>query len=503
MNGREVLSRLPRRGLFRIKPGLDRMRKVMEALGDPQNSYPTIHISGTNGKGSVAASLESIFRVSGYRTGLYISPHLRELRERIQVQGTLISEICMEAAAREVAEAEERSQTHLTHFEFLTAMGFMALRTAKIDIGIIEVGLGGLWDATNVIDKPVAAVITSIGLEHMRWLGTTRTAIARQKAGIIKCDIPVISGVRGKAARVIQKDCAKKRAKLLQIDRDFHSETVSTLWQRGQQRIRYSAKGTSFSYSYPLLGSHQSDNSALVVTTALELRRRGWRIDPANLAAGLQQVVWPGRFYLEKGERRASILYDGAHNPPSMERFIETFKNSPWGREKVTLVFSSYADKDYHRMARMLAPFVENVFVCRLPGSRGVAARKLAETFLSLGVAVTKIQDPKEALHRALQETLPTQLVLVTGSLALVGIFMKERQFSSPKINRSRSVLAHVYTFPGSRSGRNRHQAGYCRRERSPTPKLPLLDSVEKRSRRSDGPYCRTGAGSHRDHSRV
>jgi len=428
MNQSEFEKRLNQRGMFRIKPGLDRIRAVLRHVGNPQDTYPTIHVAGTNGKGSVAAAIESVCRQAGYKTGFYLSPHLEDLRERIQISGQpVFSEAFMEAA-RVVSEVESTTCSRLTYFEYLTAMAFIAFKQARVDLAIVEVGLGGLWDATNAIRQPSISVITSIGLDHVQWLGSTRSAIARQKAGIIKIGSRVISGVRGSPGQVIEKVALDHQAPLTQIGRDFGTQVIETHWETAQQVFRYRTRSEDSIFEFGLMGAHQADNAALAVTAIRHLQRSGWRIRDQHLRNGLNGIFWPCRFSVIRRSGQGPILLDGAHNPEAMRSFIRTLRQSPWSHVPKTLVFSAYSDKNYPEMARLLEPLTERIYVCQLPNSRGLPAADLATAFKGTQKPVVMQQTPKQALHLALAETPPDHLLMITGSLALVGMLWAECQ---------------------------------------------------------------------------
>src|SRR5258708_7130413 len=292
-----LINRLSRRGLFRIKPGLDRVRQVLADLGHPQDAVPSIHIAGTNGKGSVAASLESVLRHAGLRTGLYTSPHLRDVRERIQIDRQPISLSAFRTTAQALFNAERRTGITLTYFEFLTVMAFLTFERQAVDVAIVETGMGGRWDATNVLAHPALTVITSIGFDHVQWLGKSETAIAREKAGIIKPGSPLVSGARGHAAGVITTTARREGAFLRQIDRDFqvHVDTIS--WVRGSQQVRYRTRSQEQIVSSNLLGRHQADNIALVVA-GLDVLKEKWNIPAQAIQDGLSVINWPSPFQL-------------------------------------------------------------------------------------------------------------------------------------------------------------------------------------------------------------
>jgi len=278
------LKTLNARGMFRIRPGLGRVRRVLRALGNPHHQWPAIHIAGTNGKGSVAAALESVLRACGYRTGLYTSPHLLDLRERIRVDGLPLGPD-FTAAAEAVLRGEKRARAPLTYFEFLTAMAFWSFSQRQVDIGIVECGLGGLWDATNVLESPLASIITSVGLDHTGWLGPRERDIAVQKAGIIKKGGYVVSGVRGPGRSEICAAARAKKAAIVELGRDFRGQPLVTSWRSGKQTLRFSSRGeTAESITLGLLGAHQVDNAALAMAA---LRRLTFAVPPCGRRAFL------------------------------------------------------------------------------------------------------------------------------------------------------------------------------------------------------------------------
>jgi dihydrofolate synthase / folylpolyglutamate synthase len=419
-------KRLARRGLFHIKPGLERIRVILSALDSPEKAQPAIHVAGTNGKGSVVASLESVLRTAGYRTGLYTSPHLHSVCERIQVNGRPIDQESFVALARDVLRAERRTKTPLTYFEFLTALAFLAFRQLRIDIAILETGLGGLWDATNVITKPLAAVITSIGLDHTQWLGTTEVAIARQKAGIIKSRTPVIAGAEGDAANVIAQQAKKRHAPLLQLGRDFDVRSRGTEWHANRQSFDFYWKGRPQRYQTPLLGRHQVRNAALTLATIHVLRQAGFTIADHAIQQGVRSVRWPGRFQILKGTEGPTLLLDGAHNPPAMRHLIDTIRESTFKSRRKVFVFSAFKDKDYDSMIRIIAPEAASIFVCEMPSNRAALAPSLVESTRSAEINTFVRETPLAALRDAYAAADKDDLLVVTGSLHLVGMLLTQ-----------------------------------------------------------------------------
>lgn len=424
-----VLRRLHRRGFFVIKPGLDRIGAILTYLGEPQDKVPCIHIAGTNGKGSVAASLESILRHAGYRTGLYTSPHLVEVRERIQIQRKMISTSRFRSVAERVFSAEAQLGLKLTYFEFTTAVAFLTFAEEPVDIAVVEVGMGGRWDATNTIKRPLLSCITSIGLDHTQWLGKTEATIAREKAGIIKPGVPVVSGVRGNPGLVIAKAAHRIGSPLWQIGKQFKAHAETAMWTKASQRIRYTGlTGTTRTMALHLLGKHQVDNGALALACSEALQQSGWKIAQKAIEKGLSNVSWPGRLQPVLGPRGIQILFDGAHNPPAIHRLIETLKDSPWAVSPKTFVFSVFRDKDYRSMISSLLPLAKNIIVCTMAGSRALPAQELLRYGASSSAAVRLSRNPQEAYRLALRITDPKDVIIVTGSLHLVGELLPKKQ---------------------------------------------------------------------------
>lgn len=425
MTWQSFLKNLETRGVFRIHPSLDRIARVLSVLGNPQDRWPSIHIAGTNGKGSVAAGLESVLRAGGYRTGLYTSPHLVDLRERIQLDGKPVLQ-GFTAIAEDVLQAEQQARVPLTHFEFLTAIAFLTFARKKVDIAIIECGLGGLWDATNVLSHPLASIVTSIGLDHKEWLGHDERQIAFQKAGIIKPHGYVISGVRGTGQESIIRCAREKDATLVQVDRDFTSEGLTSSWRTGKQTLRFQFKGEAAEIvPFGLLGAHQVDNAALIMTALRHLKQAGWSIPVSGRDRAMKDLYWPGRLQVLRSNHAATILLDGAHNPPALKHALQSIESSIFRNSQKTFVFSAFKDKDYNAMAHMLLPMAAEVCIAPLAGMRAASSSQLHAAFSGAAIPIRKLNSPEQALAQALADTPKDGLVVVTGSLSLVGQALK------------------------------------------------------------------------------
>ena len=412
-----LLRQLARRGIFRIQPDLGRVRRVLDHLGNPQNRIPSIHVAGTNGKGSVCAAMESILRHARYRTALYTSPHLADIRERIRIGGRPVSRTAFRRAGEAVLAAEKSCGVKLTYFEFNTAMAFVAHEQARAQIAVIECGLGGLWDATNTMREPLASIITTIGLDHTQWLGKTEAQIARQKAGILRPRSLAVSGVRGPGRRVIERQCRKLKTTLLEIDRDFTAQAFKTRWEDAREVIRYNSE----TFTFGLLGAHQAANAGIIIATARALRHRGLTISEQAIREGMKTVSWPGRLQIVRRPRGIRLIFDGAHNPQATQALTTALRDSPFHNAFRSVVFSAYKDKDFPSMARLLAPDADRVYLCALPPPRGASLAALRQAFSSFHGPVSVISNPKRALAQAVARSPAQGVVLVTGSLALVG----------------------------------------------------------------------------------
>jgi dihydrofolate synthase/folylpolyglutamate synthase len=421
-----LIERLSHRGLFHIKPGLERIRQVLQALGNPQERYPVIHIAGTNGKGSVAASLESILRQSGLKTALYTSPHLIDVRERIQINRQSIGIASFWETAQSVFEAERTAGCTLTYFEFLTAMAFESFSRAGVGVAVIEAGMGGRWDATNVTQKPQLAIITSVGLDHTQWLGKTESAIAREKAGIIKPGVPLVMGVRGPAAKVVAETARKQTAAVYAMGSDFAAVAGEVDWEKHLQTVRYQSRlsGTR-DLKTALLGGYQIENAAITFAAIEVLSKIGWAIAPAAVLRGLEQVQWPGRFHFQRSPQGPTVLLDGAHNPPAIKSLLDAIAHSPWKQTRTIFVFSVYRDKDYQRMLKLIRPAAAQVVICGLTGTRALAPRQIAKTLPANLVRI--VADPHKALQTARSLAGPNGLVVATGSLSLIGLLLQQQ----------------------------------------------------------------------------
>jgi len=407
--------------------GLETITKILAGLGNPHLRYPTAIIAGTNGKGSTAAMLASILRQAGYRTGLYTSPHLVKVNERIRVSGAEISDDDFAAAFTEVRQVvegllEEKSLGKLpSFFEFLTATGFHYFAQAGASFVVLEVGMGGRLDATNVT-HPRVAVITNIGLDHVEFLGSTLPAIGREKAGVIKPGTPVVCGCeQGDAAEVIRQRCVEVGAELL--------ETGNFGWLWGLQSLQghylfnLSLDADCFaSLSSPLLGKFQVKNAVAAVTAAWRLSRDGFQITRSAIVKGLQSTSWPGR--LEKILEHPMVLLDGAHNPAAARVLAEFIQEELAGR-RLRLVYGSMRDKAMGEISEILFPLAEEVYLTRPHVPRAATPEEILAAARFHPRRLFIEPEPSVAVARACQASANEDAVMIIGSLFLVGAVKK------------------------------------------------------------------------------
>ncbi len=422
MNYSEVIDLLARRGneVQGMHLGLHRMVRILAALGDPHLSFPVLHIAGTNGKGSVAAMSESILRHAGWKTGLYTSPHLLRIEERIRVDNRVIGTRRLGSLAGRVAAAEEallragEMDRSLTYFEFLTACAFDHFAASSVDIGVVEVGLGGRLDATNVV-RPRVCAITGVSHDHSQVLGNTIREIALEKAGIIKPRVPVISGCRNRAARtVIANEARERGAPLLQVSKDFEIEILRRI--RGRCVINLRTPSNDYPHLHlGLAGSHQAWNAAITVGAVEALR--DIPINRSAVRRGLAASEWPGRMDSYRARRRT--LLDGAHNPEGAD-ILRTYLLDQ-NEKEMHLVFGIMADKDASGMGSRLFPLAARIHLTPLASPRSMHPHDLAAMFPRARNRMRLHSCSRDALQEAWKGCPRNGLVVVTGSLYLIG----------------------------------------------------------------------------------
>ncbi|MDI3340699.1 MAG: folylpolyglutamate synthase/dihydrofolate synthase family protein [Sphaerobacter sp.] len=400
--------------------GLQRTAWLLEALGRPEARVPALHIAGTKGKGSTAACAAAMLRAAGYRVGLYTSPHLHTFRERIQIDGAPIAPETFAALTDEVAAANRRLAAakpdwgEATAFEVATALAFLAFARAAVDVAVVEVGLGGRLDATNVI-TPAVAVITPISYDHTAILGNTLAAIATEKGGIIKPGRPVVLGPQPAEARATLERLAAERGSPVYIaGRDWHARPGDA---------GFDLTGPWGSYRdlrLALRGRHQVENAATAVAACWLLREAGLTVSEAAVRAGLAAVHWPGR--LEVVREQPLVVVDGAHNVDAVTRLAEALVEV-FGPRRRTLILGIAGDKDVEAMLATLAPLASRVIATASHHPRAAAAARVAAAARAAGgpaLAVEEAPDVATALRRAIEAAAPEDLICVTGSLYAV-----------------------------------------------------------------------------------
>jgi dihydrofolate synthase/folylpolyglutamate synthase len=399
---------------------LRRMEKLLQPLGNPHLGAKTVHIAGTKGKGSTAALISQALIASGYKTGLFTSPHLHTLRERIRVNGNMISEADFATLVTKLKPIVEKVNNEslygeLTTFEILTAVVFAYFKNSQVDFQVLEVGLGGRLDATNVANADIC-VITSLSLDHTEILGDTVAKIATEKAGIIKPGCIVISAPQvDEAAKVIEQVCHQQRAKLIQVGKDITWHKISG--DLHQQTLIIEGKSGNYDLTIPLLGDHQLENAATAVAVLEALDSIGTRISTQNIAQGFRQVSWPGR--LQILSHKPMVVVDGAHNAYSMRKLVESIKHY-FNFNRCFVIFGTSCDKDIPGMARELKLLTDNIIATSSSHPRAASISILVEEFAKHGIKVDITENVLTALSKALAAAQKKELILVTGSLFVV-----------------------------------------------------------------------------------
>jgi dihydrofolate synthase/folylpolyglutamate synthase len=393
---------------------LERMHAALEVIGNPHRRLRAVHIAGTKGKGSVAAMLDSCLRRAGYRTGLYTKPHLVNLAERTRISGAEIPEARLLDYIERLRAIYDGAGLALTFFEFTVALMFLYFAEASVDIAIVETGLGGRLDSTNVV-MPILSVITPIGFDHMEYLGYTIAAIAGEKGGIIKNDVPVVIGARDPEARLVLSSIAANRHSAVRlIERDFSYRSHAPA-----HRLDYHGLGLQMpDLELGLAGPFQHENAAIAIASLEALRSQGLSIDEDAIRAGLRDIYWPGRF--DAVSKRPLVILDCAHNEMSIAALLETMSVELGPAVKPRLIFGCQAAKEWPRMAAMLGPRVRDVTLTRAQPKAPLEPEELLPHFAAHCPARI-VRDPISAIERVNSEMGPDDVALVTGSVYLIG----------------------------------------------------------------------------------
>ena len=402
--------------IFNLRGGiidlrLDRMRQALALFNHPENQFPSLHIAGTNGKGSTAALLHNILQQAGYRTALYTSPHLESFTERIRIGQEEIAQAEVVSLADEIWHCTAEANVPLTFFEFITVMAFIYFARNRVDVAVVEVGLGGRLDATNVV-TPLVSVITTIAKDHEAYLGPDELSIAREKGGIIKPRIPVICGKVSEPVTEVLQEIARLR----ESPAYFLGTSFSFLLKNERLFDYIGIKQNLSGLALALRGRHQLANASLALA-ALELVNEHFPVPQAALRYGLETVRWPGR--LEVISERPLVILDGAHNPEGVRALADALIELRQGR-KIKLLFATMADKEWQLMLEILAKLADEIIFTRVSMERSADPELLAKN-IPVPIPSRVIQDSQTALAALLDRAQPDDILVVAGSLYLLG----------------------------------------------------------------------------------
>ena len=418
MNYEEAMNFIQNTNKFGSVLGLDNIRELLERLGNPQDQLRVAHIAGTNGKGSTLAFLAGIFRESGYRAGRYVSPASFSYEERFRINEENISkkDLCfyMEKIKNVAEEMVKDGLSHPTMFEIETALSFLYFLDKKVDVVLLETGMGGRLDATNVVKKPIATVIASIGMDHMQFLGDTLEKIASEKAGIIKEGCPVISYDNTKEVNEVIKNKAKQ----------MHAK-VTFVNSAGIRVLQESLNGESFSYrssdgrwyekiEIPLLGRHQINNAALALET-LNVIKNYYCISDFQTEDGMRKTIWRGR--IEILEREPMVICDGAHNPDGAKSLLSFLQNN-FTNQRLIYIMGVLSDKDYEQMVQILAPSADKIYTVAPDNPRALSSRELCNCISKYHQNVEERQRLAECLSEVRQKAEKDDVIIICGTLS-------------------------------------------------------------------------------------
>jgi len=407
---RALLDRLPR---FEVKPGLERTRRLLDALGHPELSFPAIHVGGTNGKGSVVAMLDAVLRRSDYRVGRFTSPEVLDFRDRIAVEGEWVTDAELAEETARIEGVLVTSGDPPTQFEAIAALAFDHFARRQVDVALVEVGLGGRFDATNLV-SPLLTILTNVAKDHVQLLGDSVERIAWEKAGIAKPGVPLLYGrLSEDALRVVLDECELVKAVPVSSE-EITVERVRVDWDAAHYRVT----GFPGRIALPLLGGYQAENLRLVLAAVGVLRKTGFRIPNEAVVEGLRTVRWPGRF--EVVHRSPTVVLDGAHNVAGAEALAADLATFIPRRDHRHLLFGVLADKDVSGIARALVPMFSYVVLSASRSSRALPAEELRDR-------LTKLAGPLpwyDSVERALDAVFPLleegDTLVVAGSLSVV-----------------------------------------------------------------------------------
>lgn len=414
MNYQETLHYIHSNFWQGSKPGLERTKTLLKKLGNPEKNLRFIHVAGTNGKGSFCSMLSSVLIEEGYRVGTYTSPYILRFNERMKINGMDIPDEKLAQITEEVRPIADGMEEKPTEFELITAIAMKYFAEEKCELVVLECGMGGRLDSTNVIENPVLSVITGIALDHTAFLGDTVEKIAAEKAGIIKADRPIVfCGKDKNAERIISEKAASLSAPFYTVDRGGMKLLETTL-----DGTRFSWKGYGDVF-IPLLGTYQPENAQNVLYATEILNEEGIRISPEAIQNGLEKVKWPARY--EIVSKDPLIICDGGHNPEGIESAVQSTKLY-FAEEKLLIVTGVMADKDHAYMSKCISEIADEVFCITPENPRALRGEDYAAEFRSLGIRARSANTPQEALKLAVAKAKnEKKAILCVGSLYMYG----------------------------------------------------------------------------------
>lgn len=408
MNINETLSYIHSVSWMGSRPGLSRTRELLHLMGDPQDKLRFVHVAGTNGKGSTCAMTASILQAAGYRVGLYTSPYILRFNERMKVDGVDISDEELSEVTEYVKPFAESMTEHPTEFELVTAIGFEFFYRRGCDVVVLEVGLGGELDSTNIIKPPLLSVITEIDFDHTGILGNTIAEIASAKAGIIKAGTPVVSADNlPESAEVIDRTCRERGC--AHITPNYAAIEGQTFWEKG---IAFRFEGVD--YRVPLFGKYQYRNAAMAITVAKTLNGCSLTVSDAAIFEGLAKVSWRGRF--ERLASKPLFIYDGGHNPQGVTAAVNSY-SALYPDTRAVILIGVMADKDYAHEIDTVLPIAQSFVTVRPDNPRALSAEKLAEKIISQGGAAVPAATVEDGVRIAVETAKDERPVLALGSL--------------------------------------------------------------------------------------
>ena len=410
MNYTQAINFIHSTSNFFCKPGLERITQLCGLLGNPQDKLKFVHVAGTNGKGSFCAMLSSILIDAGFKVGTFTSPYILNFGERICINGKMITDDDLAEICTKIKPLTEKMSDSPTEFELITAIGFEYFKKQNCDVVILECGLGGKYDATNIIKSPCLSVITGVDFDHQNFLGNTIEKIATEKAGIIKDGIPCLWCGKNKTAKdIIESTAQSKMSKL--IAPDYNCINIKNI----------SLETTQFDYKdykdipLSLLGVYQTKNAANAIEAAQYLNSIGYTITEKNIKNGLSSTVWRARF--EVLSKNPLIIFDGSHNPQGISAALNSIKTY-FGDKKVNILMGVMADKDYTFMANTLSKAVNNVYCITPDNPRALESKVLADIFKNLGISAFAFDDTRTAFNTAVKQSVNENKPLIClGSL--------------------------------------------------------------------------------------